>query len=72
MKIDLGALAKGYSADLIATYLRGKGIKDALIDLGGNILTVGQHPVKQQPWRIGIQNPSRKKRKSLTGPLGQG
>jgi len=51
MKIDLGALAKGYSADLIATYLRGKGIKDALIDLGGNILTVGQHPVKQQSWR---------------------
>ena len=61
MKIDLGALAKGYSADLIATYLRGKGIKDALIDLGGNILTVGQHPVKQQPWRIGIQNPIEKR-----------
>ena len=61
MKIDLGALAKGYSADLIATYLRGKGIKDALIDLGGNILTVGQHPVKRQPWRIGIQNPVEKR-----------
>lgn len=61
MKIDLGALAKGYSADLIATYLRGKGIKDALIDLGGNILTVGQHPIKQQPWRIGIQNPVEKR-----------
>ena len=61
MKIDLGALAKGYSADLIATYLRVKGIKDALIDLGGNILTVGQHPVKQQPWRIGIQNPVEKR-----------
>ncbi|MFS9226367.1 FAD:protein FMN transferase [Streptococcus parasanguinis] len=61
MKIDLGALAKGYSADLIATYLRGKGIKEALIDLGGNILTVGQHPIKQQPWRIGIQNPVEKR-----------
>ena len=57
MKIDLGALAKGYSADLIATFLREKGICDALIDLGGNILTLGQHPIKQQPWRIGIQNP---------------
>ena len=65
MKIDLGALAKGYSADLIATYLRGKGIKDALIDLGGNILTVGQHPVKQQPWRIGIQNPVQKRGQHL-------
>nr|WP_247919730.1 FAD:protein FMN transferase [Streptococcus parasanguinis] len=65
MKIDLGALAKGYSADLIATYLRGKGIKDALIDLGGNILTVGQHPVKQQSWRIGIQNPVEKRGQHL-------
>ena len=65
MKIDLGALAKGYSADLIATYLRGKGIKNALIDLGGNILTVGQHPVKQQPWRIGIQNPVEKRGQHL-------
>ena len=30
MKIDLGALAKGYSADLIATYLRGKGNQECL------------------------------------------
>ena len=57
---DLGALAKGYSADCIATFLKSQGVTDALIDLGGNILTVGQHPVKQQPWRIGIQNPVEK------------
>ena len=57
MKIDLGALAKGYSADLIATFLKSQGVEDALIDLGGNILTVGQNPIKKQPWRIGIQNP---------------
>lgn len=60
MKIDLGALAKGYSADLIATFLKSQGVEDALIDLGGNILTVGQHPLKHQPWRIGIQNPVEK------------
>ena len=61
MKIDLGALAKGYSADCIATFLKSQGVTDALIDLGGNILTVGQHPIKQQPWRIGIQNPVEKR-----------
>ena len=60
MKIDLGALAKGYSADCIATFLKSQGVTDALIDLGGNILTVGQHPIKQQPWRIGIQIQSKK------------
>ena len=65
MKIDLGALAKGYSADSIATFLKSQGVTDALIDLGGNILTVGQHPVKQQPWRIGIQNPVEKRGQHL-------
>ena len=65
MKIDLGALAKGYSADCIATFLKSQGVTDALIDLGGNILTVGQHPVKQQPWRIGIQNPVEKRGQHL-------
>ena len=69
MKIDLGALAKGYSADCIATFLKSQGVTDALIDLGGNILTVGQHPIKHQPWRIGIQNPARKKGSAPTGPL---
>ena len=57
MKIDLGALAKGFSADLLASYLRSQGIEQALIDLGGNILTLGQNPVSHRPWRIGIQNP---------------
>ena len=40
-----------------------------MIDLGGNILTIGQHPIKQQPWRIGIQNPVKKKRATPNGPL---
>ena len=57
MKIDLGALAKGFSADLLASYLRSQGIEQALIDLGGNILTLGQNPVSHRPWRIGIQDP---------------
>ena len=59
MKIDLGALAKGYCADLLASYLRSQGIEQALIDLGGNILTLGSNPVSHRPWRIGIQNPQR-------------
>ena len=57
MKIDLGALAKGFSADLLASYLRSQGVEQALIDLGGNILTLGLNPVSHRPWRIGIQNP---------------
>lgn len=55
MKIDLGALAKGYSADRVASFLRQEGVTSALINLGGNILTIGGR--KNRPWRIGIQDP---------------
>lgn len=37
MKIDLGALAKGYIADRIADYLKAENVTSALINLGGNI-----------------------------------
>lgn len=58
MAIDLGALAKGYIADRIIDYLKSVGTQSALINLGGNLVTLG--PAMQHPdlhWRIGIQNP---------------
>lgn len=60
MAIDLGALAKGFIADRIIEYLTSVGAQSALINLGGNLVTMGpalQHP--DQHWRIGIQNPVR-------------
>lgn len=59
MKIDLGALAKGYAADLIAEQLRQEGVKNALINLGGNVLTLGHNPSTNQAWKIGIQHPEK-------------
>ncbi|MGA2976033.1 MAG: FAD:protein FMN transferase [Spirochaetia bacterium] len=56
MGIDLGSVAKGYAADEVARVLRGKGVASALIDLGGNVLTMGRKP-DGSLWRIGIQNP---------------
>ena len=41
MKIDLGALAKGYIADRIADFLKAEKVTSALINLGGNVLTFG-------------------------------
>lgn len=59
MKIDLGCLAKGYSADKVAHFLKEKGVTSALINLGGNILTIGNNQSKNgKPWLIGIQDPS--------------
>lgn len=57
MRIDLGALAKGYIADKLKQFLEEQGVQSGIIDLGGNILTIGENPTFQRPWRIGIQNP---------------
>lgn len=55
VKIDLGGYAKGYALDRAAAILRGRGIHDALINIGGNILALGSKG--GQPWLIGIQHP---------------
>jgi thiamine biosynthesis lipoprotein len=55
VKLDLGGYAKGYALDLAATYLRQQKVKNALINIGGNIIAIGQHG--SQPWRVGIQHP---------------
>lgn len=54
MVIDLGGVAKGYIADWLGDTLRQSGIKSALLDLGGNILAVGDK--NGQPFRIGIRD----------------
>ena len=57
MKLDLGCLAKGYIADKIAEYLKSQHVTSALINLGGNIKTIGTNVLTGKPWRIGIQDP---------------
>ena len=56
MVMDLGGIAKGYSADVIAKYLTDNGFNSAIIDLGGNVLALGQKPGGRK-WTIGIQDP---------------
>ena len=56
MGLDLGAIAKGYIADQIKTFLISKGVKSAIIDLGGNTLCIGGKP-DGTPFQIGIQKP---------------
>ena len=58
MRIDLGALAKGYIADKLKEFLIEQGVQSGIIDLGGNILTIGENLTFHRPWRIGIQNPA--------------
>ena len=55
-QLDLGAIAKGYIGDKAAQFLKERGVTSAIINLGGNIVTIGDNNGK--PFRIGIQSPT--------------
>lgn len=58
MEIDLGCIAKGYFADQLKLFFTENGVKQGIIDLGGNVLTIGEAPNHEDGyWRVGIQNP---------------
>ncbi|MDF7657851.1 FAD:protein FMN transferase [Erwiniaceae bacterium L1_54_6] len=57
MEIDLGAIAKGYIADRVQSFLRQQGVQQALINLGGNVQTLGCPPHDGAGWGIGLKKP---------------
>lgn len=58
MEIDLGAIAKGYIADRVRDLLQQMGIHQALINLGGNVLTLGTPRYgDQSAWGVGLKKP---------------
>lgn len=54
--LDFSAIAKGYAADLVAEVLEGRGIRNYLVDLGGDMRMRGHRPDGQR-WRIAIERP---------------
>ncbi len=55
MKLDVGAIAKGYATERIALYLEEKGIAGYMLNIGGNVRAVGSKP-NGEPWIVGIEN----------------
>jgi thiamine biosynthesis lipoprotein len=55
LMLDFGGWVKGYALDQAARILRDEGVEAALINVGGNILAIGQPG--ERPWRVGIQDP---------------
>ncbi len=54
--IDLGFIAKGFIADQIKEYLTSQGVTSSIINLGGNICTIGNKP-DGSTYTVGIQEP---------------
>lgn len=55
MEIDLGAIAKGYIADVVRDFLLTEQVPHGLINLGGNVQTLGASG--EQGWGIGLKKP---------------
>lgn len=56
VKVDVNAIAQGYSVDVVAEFLERKGINNYLIEIGGELLAKGVNK-KGQKWKIGIDKP---------------
>lgn len=55
VQLDLGGYAKGRALDDAVAVLKAHGIRNALVNIGGNVIALGRHG--ERPWRVGIQHP---------------
>ena len=55
--LDCSAIAKGYGVDVVANLLRKIGIKNFMVEIGGEVVTSGVNP-DRHPWRIGVTKPT--------------
>jgi thiamine biosynthesis lipoprotein ApbE len=56
VRVDLGSIAKGYAVDLAADSLRARGIRNACVNVSGNMQLLGSPPGADR-WRIGVRDP---------------
>lgn len=56
IQLDCGAIAGGYASDIIAEFLQKQGIKDYMVEIGGEVVLHGRNPDGNK-WRIGINKP---------------
>ena len=69
MKLDVGAIAKGYAVEMVARSLEEKGITGYVLNVGGNVRTVGPK-ADGQSWVVGIENPVDNEEKPYLAYLG--
>ena len=57
MRLDLGAIAKGYAVEMAAKYINGNDLSSYVLDMGGNLRAVGAKP-DGAGWKCAVRNPS--------------
>lgn len=57
IRFDFNAIAQGYSVDLVGAFLSSRGITNYLVDIGGEVLAVGEKP-REGKWVVGIEKPA--------------
>ena len=57
LMLDCSAIAKGYGVDCVAALLRQEGVKNFMVEIGGEVITSGINP-ERLPWRIGVVKPT--------------
>ena len=55
VKLDFGAIAKGYALDVVLQHIREMGVSNAVINAGGDLKVLGSHG--DRPWKIAIRHP---------------
>lgn len=55
--LDCSAIAKGFGSDVVAHFLRQQGVKNFMVEIGGEIVTSGVNP-QRLPWKIGVTKPT--------------
>lgn len=58
LQLDMGGIGQGYGVDVAFQFLRSRGIKNMLVELGGEGFALGKNLQKNKPWTIGILDPN--------------
>lgn len=68
MRLDVGAIAKGYAVQRVVEEAKEQGIERMLLSIGGNVAAIGTKP-GDELWQVGVQNPDRNSEEAITAPL---
>ncbi len=71
MRLDLGAIAKGYAIDRAIYAARSTGASGAIVDVGGDVSCFGFTPRSERHWRVGLQDPDDESKTILVLKLAQ-